>query len=77
MVLVVSESVGVDWIEDQRTESEPLANLRVLPFQPFEELPNVLGAADVLIALLEGDAGEFSVPSKVLSYLVRDALSWG
>ena len=69
VVLVVSESVGVDWIEGQRTESDPLANLRVLPFQPFEELPNVLGSADVVIALLEVDAGEFSVPSKVLSYL--------
>lgn len=69
VVLVVSESVGVDWIEDQRTESDPLVNLRVLPFQPFEDLPNVLGAADVVIALLEEDAGEFSVPSKVLSYL--------
>jgi glycosyltransferase involved in cell wall biosynthesis len=32
-------------------------------------LPNVLGSADVLVAILEADAGVFSVPSKVLSYL--------
>jgi glycosyltransferase involved in cell wall biosynthesis len=29
----------------------------------------VLGSADVLVAILEADAGVFSVPSKVLSYL--------
>ena len=32
-------------------------------------MPEVLGSADVLVVLLEEDAGEFSVPSKVLSYL--------
>ncbi len=69
LVLVVSESVGVDWIEEQRTTADPLANLRVLPFQAFDDLPNVLGAADVAIALLAADAGELSVPSKVFSYL--------
>ena len=46
-----------------------LENLRVLPFQPFELYPEVLGSADVLIAILEADAGQFSVPSKILSYL--------
>ncbi|MEM9519240.1 MAG: glycosyltransferase family 4 protein [Actinomycetota bacterium] len=69
LVLVVSESAGVDWIESQRTDEEPLSNVRILPFQPFEALPAVLGAADVLVALLEEEAGEFSVPSKVLTYL--------
>jgi glycosyltransferase involved in cell wall biosynthesis len=43
--------------------------LRVLPFQPADELPNVLGSADVLVALLEPDATKFSIPSKVLSYM--------
>ena len=32
-------------------------------------LPDVMGSADVLVAILEPDAGVFSVPSKVLSYL--------
>jgi len=41
----------------------------VLPFQPFDAYPDVLGAADVLVAVLERDAGKFSVPSKILSYL--------
>jgi glycosyltransferase involved in cell wall biosynthesis len=38
-------------------------------FQPFEVLPDVLGTADVLLAVLERDAGTFSVPSKVLTYM--------
>jgi glycosyltransferase involved in cell wall biosynthesis len=33
------------------------------------DYPDILGAADVLVALLEPTAGTFSVPSKVLSYL--------
>ena len=47
----------------------PLPNLRLLPFQPMDRYPDILGAADVLVALLEPTAGTFSVPSKVLSYL--------
>ena len=45
-----------------------LASLQLLPFQPFSYLPEVLAAADVLVAVLEPDAGIFSVPSKVLTY---------
>ena len=45
-----------------------LTNVRFLPFQPMEAFPDVLASADVLVALLEPDAGAFSVPSKVLSY---------
>lgn len=43
--------------------------LTLLPFQPYERLPEVLGTGDVLVVLLEQDAGAFSVPSKTLSYL--------
>jgi glycosyltransferase involved in cell wall biosynthesis len=32
-------------------------------------VPDVLAAGDVLVAILEPDAGTFSVPSKILSYL--------
>ena len=49
--------------------AEPKPNLVFLPLQPMDVFPDVLGAADVLVALLENDAGPFSVPSKVLSYL--------
>ena len=39
----------------------------MLPLQPFERLAEVLSSASVLLAVIERDAGEFSVPSKVLS----------
>jgi colanic acid biosynthesis glycosyl transferase WcaI len=67
-VVVVSEGLGADWLREQ-TAADPLPNLVQLPYQPFQDLPEVLGAADVLIGLLEEEAGVFPVPSKVLSYL--------
>lgn len=41
----------------------------LFPFQPFEQIPQVQAAANVLIAILELDAGVFAVPSKVFTYL--------
>jgi glycosyltransferase involved in cell wall biosynthesis len=68
VVMVVSEGAGAQWLEQRRSELG-LSSLRVLPFQPYADLPDVMGGADVLVAILEPDAGVFSVPSKVLSYL--------
>jgi len=65
-VVVNSEGLGADWL---RQHGAGLPNLVQLPFQPFERLPQVLASGDVLIAVLEPDAGIFSVPSKVLTYL--------
>ncbi|WP_332666020.1 glycosyltransferase family 4 protein [Aeromicrobium sp.] len=64
---VISEGEGADDLKAlARSRNVPL---RVLPFQPAEDLPDVLGSADVLVALLEPDATKFSIPSKVLSYM--------
>jgi glycosyltransferase involved in cell wall biosynthesis len=70
-VVVVSQGPGVRWLADRGRE-ERLGNLIVLPFQPFEDMPDVLASADVLVAILEPDAGVFSVPSKVLTYLCAE-----
>jgi colanic acid biosynthesis glycosyl transferase WcaI len=67
-VLVISEGLGADYLRNQK-ESLKLSNLEILPYQPFSEMPNVLGGADILLALLEPEAGVYSVPSKVLSHL--------
>ena len=67
-IVLVSEGRGADWLAKQKRQLG-LDNLVILGFQPFERLPEVLASADVLVALLEPDAGVFSVPSKVLSYL--------
>jgi len=65
-VVVVSEGLGADWLRERAAEAP---NLLLLPYQPFERLAEVTASADVLLAILEPDAGAFSVPSKVLTYL--------
>ena len=67
-VVVVSEGMGEARLR-QMLRERPLPNLHLLPFQSMVDYPDILGAADVLVALLEPTAGTFSVPSKVLSYL--------
>jgi glycosyltransferase involved in cell wall biosynthesis len=66
-LLVVSQGAGVEWLV-QQAAAEKLTTIRHLGFQPFAILPDVLGSADVLVAILEPDASVFSVPSKVLAY---------
>lgn len=65
--VIASEGGGIDWLKAQ-LESKPNPNLLLLPFQPFDSYADVLGTADVLLAILEPDSGVYAVPSKVLSY---------
>jgi glycosyltransferase involved in cell wall biosynthesis len=67
-LLVISEGLGADFLREQK-ELLKLANLEIMPYQPFSDLPDVLGSADILLVLLEPEAGIFSVPGKVLSHL--------
>jgi glycosyltransferase involved in cell wall biosynthesis len=66
-VVVISEGLGADWLAD-RVARDEVSNLTLLPFQPYDVLPFVLASADVLVTILEPDAGRYSVPSKVLTY---------
>jgi glycosyltransferase involved in cell wall biosynthesis len=67
---VVSEGEGADVLAEAAAERPSIADsVRLLPFQPAEQLSQVLGSGDVLVALLEPGASKFSIPSKVLSYL--------
>jgi colanic acid biosynthesis glycosyl transferase WcaI len=66
-IIVTSEGPGADYLR-RRKEVDNLDNLEILPFQSFETMPHMLAAGDVLVAVLEADAGIFSVPSKVLTY---------
>ena len=68
-LLVVTEGEGADYIRAVLQRSGSPQNITVLPYQPFERLPEVLASADVLVVILEPEAGRFSVPSKTLSYL--------
>jgi GT2 family glycosyltransferase len=67
-VVVISEGDAAEWLRARAAETS-LSSLVVLPFQPFEVVAQMLASADVLIAVLDRQAGVFSVPSKVLTYL--------
>lgn len=68
-VWVVVNSLGdaADWL-NQTARGEGLGRLRVNSYQPYEAMSDVLATADVLVGILEPDAGRYSVPSKVLTY---------
>jgi glycosyltransferase involved in cell wall biosynthesis len=68
LVVVVGAGVSFEALK-ARHERDPLPNLALLPLQPMQVFADVLASADVLVALLENDAGPFSVPSKILNYL--------
>jgi colanic acid biosynthesis glycosyl transferase WcaI len=67
-IVVVATGVNARWLAEEQ-ETKPRRNLKLLPLQPAADLPDVLATADVVVALLESDAGEFAVPSKLLNYL--------
>jgi len=68
MLIVNAAGVGAEWLREHTRDMDP-AIFRLQPFQPYERLSEVIGAADVLITLLDSDAGKFAVPSKTLTYL--------
>ena len=65
-ILVIGSGVGIEYL---KKISSHQSNIKILPLQPFTEFDMVLGSGDVLIAVIEEDAGKFSVPSKILSYM--------
>lgn len=67
-IIVITEGIGRNYLEKRKTELN-LNNIILLDFINYREMSMMLSSADVLIALLEEDAGIFSVPSKVLTYL--------
>lgn len=67
-LIVASEGEGIEMLRED-VGREPGLPVTLLPFQPAEELPDMLGSADVLVTILEPGASRFSIPSKVLSSL--------
>ena len=67
-VIVFSEGKAAGALADDAAAAG-IGNLSVRPWLPFAELPSALAGGDVLIVILEPDAGLFSVPSKVLTYM--------
>jgi colanic acid biosynthesis glycosyl transferase WcaI len=67
-LLVITEGLGREYLERAKAV-DGLEALLLCDYVPYNMLSDVLSTADVCIVLLEEDAGTFSVPSKVLSYL--------
>ena len=67
-VVVISEGAHASRIRDQAA-ARGLGNMRFIPLQPYELMPEVLSTGSVLMALLDENAGDYSVPSKVLTCL--------
>jgi colanic acid biosynthesis glycosyl transferase WcaI len=67
-IVVIAAGVNALWLAKEQAV-DPRHNLRLLPLQPAAELSDVLASEDILLALLEDDAGDFAVPSKLLNYL--------
>jgi len=66
VLVVASEGDGAD---ELALAARGRSDVSIVGYQPAERFSEVLSSADVVVALLEPEAGRFSVPSKVLSYL--------
>jgi colanic acid biosynthesis glycosyl transferase WcaI len=66
LVVVATQGLGAELLKLE-SERRGLRNLKVLPWQPYERLGEMLSAAEILTAIIEPDASLFSVPSKILS----------
>lgn len=58
-IAVVSEGLGADWL---REHGAGRSNLLLFPFQPFDRLSDMLGTADILVAILSPRPA--SIPSR-------------
>ena len=67
-IVIVSEGEVVNYLKKQANKYS-LNNFLFLPFQDFNLFPRVLASADISLVMLEKSAGQFSVPSKLLSIL--------
>lgn len=68
LFLFVGEGAVKDEVQRRAVETG-LHNLRFLPFQPRERLPEVQATADIGLVTLAAGRGRTSVPSKVVGYM--------
>jgi glycosyltransferase involved in cell wall biosynthesis len=68
VVVVVADGVGADWLRTQ-AKQQGLVNLHSHSLVNSDVLPDVLGAAEFMVVLLEPDASAYSVPSKTWTCL--------
>lgn len=68
LIFCVGEGVEKARMMDQ-AETLGLRNIRFLPFQPRKRVPEVQGAANVMLLTMQPGYSNASVPSKLISYM--------
>lgn len=68
VIVIATQGLGAEFLLHD-IKHRDIRNLKVLPWQPYERLSEMLSCAEILTAIIEPDAGLFSVPSKILSCL--------
>lgn len=66
-IVVISQGPSIHYLKSEKGKCG-LDNLVLLTHEPFIRLPDVLGAADILLVVLDEDAADYSAPSKVMSH---------
>jgi glycosyltransferase involved in cell wall biosynthesis len=56
----------------ERVEKEGITNVRILPFQPYEEISHVFSLGDAGLIISKPGIGESSVPSKTWSIMAAE-----
>jgi colanic acid biosynthesis glycosyl transferase WcaI len=64
LFLIVGDGVAKPALQ-RRAENLGLDNVRFLPFQPLEDLPELRAASDVHVSLYRWGSARYSMPSKV------------
>jgi len=67
VVYVFSEGEAANYLKS-KAQSKGVSNLKMASWVAFEDLSAMLSGADIFVAMIEKEAGQYCVPSKVLSY---------
>jgi colanic acid biosynthesis glycosyl transferase WcaI len=68
LIICVGEGIRKQQMVD-RSRLLGLENIRFLPFQPRDRVPEVQGAANATLLTMQPNASDASVPSKLVSYM--------
>lgn len=66
--VIVGEGLKKPDLQD-KARRMGLANVRFLPFQPYDDLPMLLASADILLVPLDRGKSAISVPSKLYNFM--------
>ena len=65
---IVGEGLKKETLQE-KADDLGLGNVAFIPFQPYEDLPYLLAASDVLLVPLDKEKSQLSVPSKLYNYM--------